>query len=60
MPATYVQKGKNGKPEYGELKDAIDAIREKDEKIDLLVLTHVDDDHIGGVLKWFEKEKDAH
>lgn len=60
MPATYIQKGKNGKPEYGELKDTIDSIRERNEKIDLLVLTHVDDDHIGGVLKWFEKDQDAH
>lgn len=60
MPATYIQKGKNGKHEYGELKDTIDAIRERNEKIDLLVLTHVDDDHIAGVLKWFEKDQDAH
>lgn len=60
MPATYVQKGKNGKLEYGELKETVDKIRENDEKIDLLVLTHVDDDHIGGVLKWFEKDKEAH
>jgi beta-lactamase superfamily II metal-dependent hydrolase len=60
MPATYVQKGKNGKPEYGELKTTIDEIRLRNEKIDLLVLTHVDDDHIGGVLKWFEKDKEAH
>ncbi len=60
MPATYVQKGKNGKPEYGELKETIDKIRENNEKIDLLILTHVDDDHVGGVLKWFEKDKDAH
>lgn len=60
MPATYIQKGKNGKPEYGELKETIDTIRERNEKIDLLVLTHVDDDHVGGVLKWFEKDEDAH
>lgn len=60
MPATYVQKGKNGKFEYGELKEVIEIIRERNEKIDLLVLTHVDDDHIGGVLKWFENDKDAH
>lgn len=60
MPATYVQKGKNGKPEYGELKTTIDEIRARNEKIDLLILTHVDDDHIGGVLQWFEKDKEAH
>lgn len=60
MPATYVQKGKNGKLEYGELKETVDKIRENNEKIDLLILTHVDDDHIGGVLKWFEKDKEAH
>lgn len=60
MPATYIQKGRKGKSEYGELKDTIDIIRKHDEKIDLLILTHVDDDHIGGVLKWFEKDKDAH
>lgn len=60
MPSAYVKKGKNGKLEYGELKSTIDEIRERNEKIDLLILTHVDDDHIGGILKWFEKEKDAH
>jgi beta-lactamase superfamily II metal-dependent hydrolase len=60
MPATYVKKGRNGKLEYGELKETVDKIRENDEKIDLLILTHVDDDHIGGVLKWFEKDKEAH
>jgi len=59
MPATYIQKGKNGKPEYGELNEAIDTIRESGQKIDLLILSHVDDDHIGGVLKWFEKDMEA-
>ncbi|MEZ7505968.1 ComEC/Rec2 family competence protein [Flavobacterium sp. Arc2] len=60
MPATYVHKDKKGKLKYGELKETVDKIRESNEKIDLLVLTHVDDDHIGGVLKWFEKDKEAH
>lgn len=60
MPATYEKKGKNGKIEYGELKETVEKIRRDGEKIDLIILTHVDDDHIGGVLKWFEKDKEAH
>jgi beta-lactamase superfamily II metal-dependent hydrolase len=60
MPACYIQKNKKGKPEYGELKSTIDEIQKRNEKIDLLILTHVDDDHIVGVLKWFEKDKEAH
>jgi len=59
MSATYIQKGRNGKPEYGELKSTIETIREREEKIDLLILTHVDNDHIEGVLKWFEEDKCA-
>jgi hypothetical protein len=38
----------------GELKIAIDKINELNEKIDLLILTHIDDDHIHGLLNWFE------
>jgi len=60
IPATYVQKGKNGKLEYVELKETVDKIRNDNEKIDLLILTHVDNDHIGGILKWFEKDEEAH
>ncbi|MCF6129326.1 MBL fold metallo-hydrolase [Flavobacterium sp. AS60] len=44
----------------GELNDVIDLIKEIDEKIDLLILTHIDDDHIGGILKWFSTDKEAH
>jgi beta-lactamase superfamily II metal-dependent hydrolase len=43
----------------GDLKLAVAEIREAGEKIDLLILTHVDDDHIGGILKWFEKDSEA-
>lgn len=60
MPATYEKKGKNGKLEYGELKETVENIRSNGEKIDLLIMTHVDDDHIGGLLKWFEKDNDVH
>lgn len=60
VASTYLQKNKKGKIEFGELKETIDGLRERGEIIDLLILTHVDDDHIGGVLKWFENDLDAH
>tara|TARA_R110002049_G_scaffold286358_1_gene468122 strand:+ start:1161 stop:2210 length:1050 start_codon:yes stop_codon:yes gene_type:complete len=37
------------------LKIFLNVIKEKNQKIDLLVLTHVDDDHIGGLLSGFNK-----
>ncbi|WP_046405244.1 MBL fold metallo-hydrolase, partial [Odoribacter sp. N15.MGS-14] len=42
------------KKEEGALKELINFIRAKNEQIDLLILTHIDDDHIGGILRWFE------
>lgn len=57
---TYNYKDKvKGKIKSGELKLTIEKIKENKEKIDLLILTHVDDDHIGGILKWFEKDSQA-
>lgn len=38
----------------GHLKRVLDDLRKDNHKIDLVILTHVDDDHIGGVLKAFE------
>lgn len=43
----------------GPLKKAIDHIKKNGEKIDLLVLSHIDNDHIEGLLKWFEIDKEA-
>lgn len=37
----------------GSLKKVILDLQEKDQNIDLLIITHVDDDHIGGILKYF-------
>ena len=54
MPKTYYGSGKNG-----DLYDTIEQIKVKGEKIDLLILTHIDSDHIGGLKKWFEKDKKA-
>jgi glyoxylase-like metal-dependent hydrolase (beta-lactamase superfamily II) len=45
---------------YGDLKTELDSITKKGEVIDLLVLTHIDNDHICGLLKWFEIDKIAH
>ena len=53
---SYQYKNKKGKPEAGALQLAIQEIHKNKENIDLLILTHVDDDHIGGILKWFEKD----
>lgn len=43
----------------GDLKTTVASIKAAGEKIDLLILTHVDDDHIGGILHWFEKDDEA-
>ncbi|HEX8377671.1 MAG TPA: MBL fold metallo-hydrolase [Pedobacter sp.] len=43
----------------GELFKAIQEIKESGQFIDLLILTHFDDDHIGGVLRWLNKDKEA-
>lgn len=40
----------------GDLTTLVNEIKAKDNCIDLLILTHVDDDHIGGILKWFEND----
>ena len=56
---TYSYKNKKGKPEDGELKQLIEHIKNQNEFIDLLILTHIDDDHIGGILKWFSKDETA-
>lgn len=37
----------------GALKIALSELKQANQNIDLLILTHVDDDHIAGILKWF-------
>lgn len=56
--ATYSSKP-NGKKKDGELKNLIDDLHSENEKIDLVVITHWDDDHIGGVLKWFQEDLES-
>jgi ribonuclease BN (tRNA processing enzyme) len=45
--------------EYGQLRSEIESIRLRKEKIDLLILTHIDNDHICGLLKWFQMDDQA-
>ncbi|HTF96289.1 MAG TPA: MBL fold metallo-hydrolase [Cellvibrio sp.] len=44
----------NGRRSDGDLKRLLDELRSAQVKIDLVILTHVDDDHIGGLIKAFE------
>lgn len=54
--AYKVAKGPKGKPEQGPLKIRLDEILKKGNRINLLILTHVDDDHINGALTWFNED----
>ncbi|RNA61466.1 MBL fold metallo-hydrolase [Chryseobacterium nematophagum] len=54
---TYSYTDKNKKLKGGALKLLIKFLKEKN--LDLVILTHIDDDHIGGFLKWFGKDKEA-
>lgn len=57
---TYSYKDKNdGKIKAGDLKTLIESLKAKNEKLDLIILTHIDDDHIDGFLKWFSKDETA-
>ena len=56
---TYTYTDKNKKSRDGALKLLIESLKEKGEILDLVILTHIDDDHIDGFLKWFGKDKEA-
>jgi metal-dependent hydrolase (beta-lactamase superfamily II) len=53
-PTAAFRPRKPGFPGDAELKAALGEIRTKGQIIDLLVMTHVDDDHIGGIIAGFE------
>lgn len=40
----------------GPLKEKLSKLKEEGKHIDLLIITHIDYDHIGGILKWFEAD----
>lgn len=53
---TYKCKGRGGRTEDGPLKHKLAKLKADAKSIDLLIITHVDDDHIGGVLAWFKDQ----
>lgn len=53
--ATYFDRVRRNGP----LKKVIDDIKKRKEIIDLIILSHIDNDHIEGFLKWFEQDKKA-
>lgn len=57
---TYSYKDKSdGKIKAGNLKTLIGFLKSQNENLDLVILTHIDDDHIDGFLKWFNKDDKA-
>lgn len=54
--ATYHDSGRTN----GSLKKEISKIKLSKENIDLLILSHIDNDHINGLIKWFELDKEAY
>lgn len=46
--------------EYGDLFALKELLQTRNEKIDLLILTHIDNDHINGFIKWIEMDGDLH
>lgn len=55
VSATYVDL-KCGYPMPGDLKSKLTSLKSNHEHIDLLIITHIDDDHIGGLLEWFSHD----
>ncbi len=53
LASTYYNVKDKRKPK-GPLKLLLDGLQAEGRCIDLLVVTHIDDDHIGGICKWFE------
>ena len=60
IKAAYHEKGKKGKLIDGALKKFIAELKKAKKIVDLLILTHIDDDHIAGILEWFKNDPDAH
>lgn len=47
---------RNRRNPNGPLKLLLDDLKTEGRHIDLLIITHIDDDHIGGICKWFQMD----
>ena len=59
VKTTYQFRDRKQRVKDGPLKVKINELREKQQKIDLLILTHVDEDHLGGIVEWIAKDENA-
>jgi beta-lactamase superfamily II metal-dependent hydrolase len=57
VSSTYYSSSTN---EFGDLKTEIDNIKKRDEVLDLVILSHIDNDHICGLIEWFRRDMDAY
>lgn len=55
-PKSTYMRWNRGRLVGGCLKEELKSMSEHGEHIDLLIITHIDDDHIGGILSWFKDE----
>lgn len=55
-PKSTYMRWNRGRLVAGSLKEELKSMAEHGEHIDLLIITHIDDDHIGGILSWFKDE----
>jgi beta-lactamase superfamily II metal-dependent hydrolase len=55
-PSECFQKKQGPKIIRGPLQELLSSLVDRGEKLDLVVMTHVDDDHIGGLLKAFQSD----
>ena len=53
LDTTYQERRRQ---QSGPLKEKLSRLKENGKHIDLLIITHIDYDHIGGILKWFEMD----
>ncbi|HBX62886.1 MAG TPA: Zn-dependent hydrolase [Flavobacteriaceae bacterium] len=55
---TFQYNNQHKKKTDGPLKNLIDKLKSEQKIFDLIILTHIDEDHIGGFISWIEFEPD--